>query len=77
LIRLLKDPRFEVATVMEPLAREVLKEAGAKGQIIVLSLDQTDLGKRHAVLMVSVRVGDRALPLAWCVEEGEANIGFK
>lgn len=31
LIRLLKHPRFEVARVMEPLAREVLKEAGRKG----------------------------------------------
>lgn len=44
--------------------------------MIVLRLAQTELGERHAVLMVSVRVGDRALPLAWCVEEGEANIGF-
>lgn len=39
-------------------------------------MDQTDLGERFAVLMISVRVGDRALPLAWRVEVGEANLGF-
>nr|WP_242482127.1 hypothetical protein [Thiocystis violacea] len=29
-----------------------------------------------ALLMVALRVGDRALPLAWRAEEGAANIGF-
>lgn len=27
-------------------------------------------------LMLSVRFGDRSLPLAWCVEKGAASIGF-
>lgn len=31
---------------------------------------------RFAVLMISVRRGDRSLPLVWRIEEGEANIGF-
>jgi hypothetical protein len=26
--------------------------------------------------MITVRVGDRSLPLAWLAEEGAANIGF-
>ena len=39
-------------------------------------MDQTDLGDRFAVLMISVRRGDRSLPLVWRIEEGEANIGF-
>jgi hypothetical protein len=30
-----------------------------------------------AVLMVSVRVGDRALPVAWLAEAGPTNIGFE
>jgi hypothetical protein len=29
-----------------------------------------------AVLMITVRVGDRSLPLAWLAEAGAANIGF-
>jgi hypothetical protein len=40
-------------------------------------MDQTDLGDRMAVLMVGLRVGDRALPLVWLAEEGPANIGFE
>ena len=40
-------------------------------------MDQTDIGSRHAILMVALRVGARAVPLAWRVEEGEANVGSK
>ncbi|MFN8665515.1 MAG: transposase [Thermomicrobiales bacterium] len=42
----------------------------------MLSLDQTDLGDRFAVLMLGLVLGDRALPLAWAVEAGPANLGF-
>lgn len=74
--RLLKNPLLRCPAVMEPLARQELANAARNGQTVLLSLDQTDLGERMAVLMVSVRVGDRALPLTWLVEEGPANIGF-
>ena len=39
-------------------------------------MDQTDLGNRFAILMVSLGIGDWALPLAWRVEAGPANLGF-
>ncbi|WP_242469703.1 hypothetical protein [Rhabdochromatium marinum] len=45
--------------------------------VAILSLDQTDLGDRMALLMLALRVGDRALPLVWRAEEGTANIGFE
>ena len=61
---------------MEPFARRALRLAASHAQTIQLSLDQTDIGNRFAILMVSVRVGDRALPLTWHVEAGAANIGF-
>jgi hypothetical protein len=32
--------------------------------------------KRHSLLMVSVRYGERALPLLWCVSPGMGNMGF-
>lgn len=38
----------------------------------LLSMNQTDLGNRMAVLMITARVGDRSLPLTWLVEEGAA-----
>lgn len=75
--RLLKNPLLRCAAVMEPLARRELVKAARNGQTVLLSLDQTDLGDRMAVLMVCVGVGDRALPLAWLAEEGPANIGFE
>ena len=74
--RLLKNPLLVSSTLLEPWARHVLDEASRNGQTVVLSLDQTDLGDRFAVLMLGVVVGDRALPLAWMVEAGPANIGF-
>ncbi len=40
-------------------------------------MDQTDVGDRFAILMISLGVGDRALPLAWTVEADTANLGFE
>jgi hypothetical protein len=74
--RLVSHERLASGRLLAPWACQVLREAGANGQVMVLSLDQTDLGERFAVWMLSVRVGDRAVPLAWRVEAGEANLGF-
>ena len=74
--RLLKNPLLQSPVILEPFARMVLEEAARKKQTIFLSLDQTDLGDRFAILMLAVQVGDRSLPLAWKVEAGAANIGF-
>ena len=74
--RLLKNPLLQSPVILEPFARTVLEEAACNGQTVILSLDQTDLGDRFAVLMLAVQVGGRSLPLAWQVEAGAANIGF-
>jgi Transposase DDE domain len=75
--RLLKNPLLLPPAVMAPVAREELARAARNGQTLLLSMDQTDLGDRMAILMVSLRVGDRALPVAWLAAEGPANIGFE
>jgi hypothetical protein len=75
--RLLKNPLLNSDRVIAPWARQELARAARHGQVVVLSMDQTDLGHRMAVLMVCVRVGDRSLPLAWIAEAGAANIGFE
>jgi hypothetical protein len=74
--RLLSNPLLDSGGVLAPFARQALKQAASCGQTILLSMDQTDLGERFAVLMISVRCGDRSLPLVWQIESGEANIGF-
>jgi hypothetical protein len=71
-----KHPLLGPAVVIEPFAQAELAKASCHGQAVMLSMDQTDLGDRMALLMVALRVGDRALPLAWRAEEGAANIGF-
>jgi hypothetical protein len=43
---------------------------------VVLILDQSRLSDRHQVLMLALRYGERALPLAWRVETTEGAIGF-
>ena len=74
--RLLKNPLLASPVLLEPWARQALAAAGQHGQTVVLSMDQTDLGDRFAVLMLGLVVGDRALPLAWAAEAGPANLGF-
>lgn len=75
--RLLKNPLLDCATLMEPFAKQELAEAGKCKQTILLSMDQTDLGNRMALLMIGLCIGDRALPLAWIAATGAANMGFE
>src|SRR5215210_3804561 len=62
--------------VMAPYGREVLARLSAQGQTVVLLIDQTKVSERHQVVMVAVRLGGRALPLAWRVKETQGAIGF-
>ncbi|MDO9046616.1 MAG: hypothetical protein Q7U66_02635 [Methylobacter sp.] len=50
--RLLKNALLDCAIIMEPFARQELAEAGKCGQTILLSMDQTELGNRMALLML-------------------------
>ena len=74
--RLLTSPALCCKKVIAPFASDSLQQATKNGQTILLSMDQTDLGDRMAILMLTVRIGGRALPLIWTAEEGSANIGF-
>ena len=58
--RLLKNPLLSSTEVLEPWARQTLATTGQQGQTIILSMDQTDLRDRFAMLMVSLGIGDRA-----------------
>jgi hypothetical protein len=74
--RLLGNPLVVSDAIMEPFAREVLEQTVADGQPVVLVLDQSKLSDRHQVLMLALRYGERALPLAWRVEATQGAIGF-
>lgn len=74
--RLLANAHIDSDEVMAPYGREVLARLSASGQKIVLLIDQTQATARHQAVMVAVRVGGRALPLAWRVKETQGAIGF-
>jgi hypothetical protein len=74
--RFLANPLVEVDEVMAPYGREVLERLSADGRTIVLMVDQSKATDLHQMVMVSVRVGNRALPLAWRVKETQGAIGF-
>ena len=57
--------------VTAPYGREVLARLSAPGRRLLL-IDQTKVSERHQVVMVAVRLGGRALPLAWRVKETQA-----
>jgi hypothetical protein len=71
----LETNSFTNEQVLEPYAKRQLAKAAENGRKVVLSMDQTEIGGKHAILVVAVSVGKRAFPLAWAVEPGEANIG--
>lgn len=74
--RLLGNGLIGVDAVMAPFAREVLERAGADGRHVVVMIDQSQVNAAHQMVMVSVRVGNRALPLAWRVKRTQGAIGF-
>src|SRR4051812_46708613 len=74
--RLLANALIDTDAVIAPFAREVLARAGADGRTLVLIIDQSQINTEHQMVMVSLRVGGRALPLAWRVKKTNGAIGF-
>ncbi|RWQ61615.1 transposase [Mesorhizobium sp.] len=74
--RFLANDRVHCDAVMQPFAIEILANLARDGRKITLIMDQTKASDRHQILMLSVGFGERALPLAWRVEETDGAIGF-
>ncbi len=74
--RILGNDLIDVDAVMAPYAREVLARACAGGHTPVVMIDQSKVNDAHQMIMVSLRVGERALPLAWRMRKTQGAIGF-
>jgi len=74
--RFLANDLVSCDTVMQPFANEILARLAETGGPVPLILDQSKVSDRHQILMLSVRWGDRALPVAWRVEETDGAVGF-
>ncbi len=74
--RLLGNAKINCDEVMAVYAGEIFTRLAAQGQTIVMMLDQSKVNEFNEVLMVSVRIGKRALPVAWRVRRTRGAIGF-
>ena len=74
--RLLGNAKINCDEVMAVYAGEIFARLAAQGQTIVMMLDQSKVNDFNEVLMVSVRIAQRALPVAWRVRRTRGNIGF-
>ena len=75
--RILGNDLIEVDEAMAPFGREVLAGSGAGGRTLVAMIDQNKANDAHRMIMVSLRVGERALPLAWRMKKTQGAIGFR
>jgi Transposase DDE domain len=73
--RVLANPLIDCDAVMAPFAQEVLERAAGLGRVELI-LDQSKLSERYQVLMLALRLGEGAVPLAWRVEQTAGPIGL-
>lgn len=74
--RFLSNPHISPKDIMQPYAMEVLEKLSHQGKILILMMDQSKVASGYEVLMVSVRLRDRAVPLMWKVVKTEGEIGY-
>jgi hypothetical protein len=77
LSRVLGNPHIDSAEIMAAYGKALIEPLQAQGQTLILMLDQSALGDTFEGLMVSVRVGERALPLLWSAHKTRGALGFE
>ena len=74
--RWLKNPLIDPLQVMAGFMPDLLKMVASGGQTAVLAIDQSKISDGFECLMVSLRIGERAIPVAWKVEKTQGGIGL-
>ena len=74
--RFLKNPLVDIEVVMAAYATDLLSRLTKHQHTLVLMIDQSKVNATLEVLMVSVRLRKRAVPLFWVVKETKGGIGF-
>lgn len=75
--RQLGNGHIDSDEVMQAYAGEIFRRQCEAGETVVLALDQSKVNDGHEVLMLSVRMRDRALPVAWRVRQTKGPIGWR
>jgi Transposase DDE domain len=74
--RQLKNREINAGATIKSYALQAIKQLASHGQTIVLQMDQSHINGANEVLMLSVRLRKRAVPVAWRVRSTQGNIGF-
>jgi len=75
--RFLKNALVDCGTVMAAYARELLERLAKHQHTLILMIDQTKINDGNELLMVSVRVRKRAVPLLWKAKDTKGGgMGF-
>jgi hypothetical protein len=74
--RLLANDLIDPVAVMQGFIPEIAEMAGSNGKTVVLPLDQSKISDGFECLMLSMRVGERAIPVTWTVKATSGGIGF-
>lgn len=74
--RFLKNPLVNPEVVMAAYAEDLLGRLAKHQHTLVLMIDQSKVNATLEMLMVSVRLRKRAVPLFWIVRETKGGIGF-
>jgi hypothetical protein len=74
--RFLKNPLVKTSIVMSAYGKDLLAKLAVHQHTPVLMIDQSKVNDALEVLMVSVRLRKRAVPLLWVAKETKGGIGF-
>jgi hypothetical protein len=74
--RWLVNKKINPLKVMKGFVPEMMEALSEKGQTIVLMLDESKIRDGFECLMVSARVHERAVPVAWQLIKTKGEIGF-
>lgn len=74
--RWLSNSKIDPTRVIGGFIPEILRTMYSDKQTAILMMDQTKISDGFECLMVSVRTGERALPVCWRVVKTQGPIGF-
>jgi hypothetical protein len=74
--RIVSNAHIDCDAMMARFAGDVARALTAKGETLIVMMDQSHINDLNEVLMVSLSFGGRALPVAWRVKSTQGAIGF-
>lgn len=75
--RWLSNQKVKPIEAMKGFVPEILYDLTSNNQTAILMLDQSKIGNGFECLMVSLRLGERAIPVAWRVKKTEGEMGYE